>query len=227
LAKPLLDDLLARPEIEIVGVMTGFSEDPELDREQIKRFVELLEPYQRRGAQLGRRHAASSMGLFGDPSGFFDQVRPGLALWGVYSEARLRPLGLLDLKPAGALRARVAYVKRIASGESAGYERAFKAPSDTWVAVIPMGHVDGVPRIAVKGASMRIADRLAPIVAVSASHTIVSLGSEATCRPGDLATLFDWKEGSRPEDIGAACGASHYDLMMHLDPSLPRRVVPV
>jgi alanine racemase len=77
----------------------------------------------------------------------------------------------------------------------------------------------------VKGASMRIADRLSPIVAVSASHTIVSLGSEPTCRPGDLATLFDWQEGSRPEDIGAACGVSHYDLMMHLDSALPRRVL--
>ncbi len=73
---------------------------------------------------------------------------------------------------------------------------------------------------------MRINDRMAAIVAVSASQTIVALGSEPTCRQGDLATLFDWREGSRPEDLGAACGGSHYDLMMHLDPSLPRHMVP-
>jgi alanine racemase len=224
-AAPLLDDLLGQPGVQIAGVMTVFSEDPDLDREQVKRLTELLEPYARRGARLGRRHAASSMALFGDSSGFFDQVRPGLALWGVYSELRLRQLGALELKPAGALRARVAYVKRLEAGESAGYERAFTAREPTWVATVPMGHVDGVPRVAVKGASMRLAGRLSPIVAVSASHTIVALGSEATCQPGDVATLFDWQEGSRPEDIGAACGASHYDLMMHLDSSLPRRVL--
>jgi hypothetical protein len=41
----------------------------------------------------------------------------------------------------------------------------------------------------------------------------------------DTATLFDWQEGSRPEDVSAACGASVYDLTMHLNPLLPRRVM--
>ena len=42
---------------------------------------------------------------------------------------------------------------------------------------------------------------------------------------GDEATLFDWMDGSRPEDLAAACGASVYDLTMHLNPALPRRMV--
>jgi hypothetical protein len=40
-----------------------------------------------------------------------------------------------------------------------------------------------------------------------------------------VATLFDWQEGSRPEDVGAACTASVYDLTMHLNPLLRRQVV--
>ena len=224
-AKPLLDDLVARPEVEITGVMTVFSEDPELDQLQRARFAELLEPYRSRGAKLGRRHAASSFALFGDSGAFFDQVRPGMALCGVHSELRFRKLAVLDLKPAGALRARVAYVKRLEPGDSAGYDRAYTARQPTWVALIPMGHVDGVPRIATKGGSMRVAGKLAPIVAVSASHTIVAIGPDPFCRIGDPATLFDWEEGSRPEDLASACGVSLYDLMMHLDSSLPRQLV--
>jgi len=42
---------------------------------------------------------------------------------------------------------------------------------------------------------------------------------------GWVATCFDWREGSRPEDASAASGASVYDLVMHLNPTLPRRVV--
>ena len=42
---------------------------------------------------------------------------------------------------------------------------------------------------------------------------------------GDEVTLFDWTEGSRPEDLAAACAASVYDLTMHLNPLLPRRII--
>jgi alanine racemase len=65
-----------------------------------------------------------------------------------------------------------------------------------------------------------------PIIAsVSASHTIVEIGAERRVQIGDEATVFDWTDGSRPEDLAEACGASVYDLTMHLNPLLPRRVI--
>ena len=89
-----------------------------------------------------------------------------------------------------------------------------------------MGHADGLPRVAAKGGRVRIGAALYPIIAsVSASHTIVEIGDEPRVQIGDEATLFDWTEGSRPEDLAVACGASVYDLTMHLNPSLPRRVI--
>ena len=85
---------------------------------------------------------------------------------------------------------------------------------------------DGWPRVAAKGARVRIGDRFYPVIAsVSASHTIVEIGAERRVEVGDVATLWDWQPGSRPEDVGAACGASVYDLTMHLNPLLPRRTV--
>ena len=132
-------------------------------------------------------------------------VRPGMALLGIYPEARFKALGRLDLRTALALRVRVAYVKRLAAGTSAGYERAYMAKKDTWIATLPIGHTDGWPRIAAKGARVRINGRMYPVVAsVSASHTIVEIGDEQTVQAGDIATLFDWQDGSRPEDVAAA-----------------------
>jgi alanine racemase len=100
------------------------------------------------------------------------------------------------------------------------------AKSDTWVATLPVGHADGWPRAAAKGARVRIGARLYPVIAsVSASHTLVEVGAEPTVRVGDIATLFDWEDGSRPEDVAGACGASVYDLTMHLGGHLSRRVI--
>jgi alanine racemase len=80
--------------------------------------------------------------------------------------------------------------------------------------------------VAAKGGRVRIGGQLYPIIAsVSASHSIVELGPVARVAAGDVATFFDAEEGSRPEDLAAACGSSVYDLTMHLSPLLPRRVV--
>lgn len=225
-AGPLVRDLAGRRSVAIAGTMMTFSEDPAFDAEQLARFNTLVSGLARDGVGPGLRHAASSFGLFQRPDGFLDAVRPGMALFGVYPEPEFRKLGVLDLRPALALKARVAYVKRLGRGDSAGYNRAYIAKRDVWVATLPVGHADGWPRVAAKGARVAINGSLYPVVAtVSASHTIVEIGDRPEVATGDVATFFGWTEGGRPEDVAAACGASVYDLTMHLNPLLPRRVV--
>jgi alanine racemase len=149
-----------------------------------------------------------------------------MALYGMYPEPEFRRAGVLELRPAVSLKARVIYVKPLRAGESAGYGRAYVAQREVWVATLPVGHADGLPRVAAKGGRVRIGGRLYPLIAsVSASHSIVELGPEPRVAVGDVATLFDAEEGSRPEDLAAACGSSVYDLTMHLNPLLPRRVL--
>jgi alanine racemase len=225
-AAPLLRDLAGRKSVELQGVMMTFTEDPEFDKEQLRRFQTLCNDLESGGLKVGRRHAASSFGLFQRPDAFLDMVRPGMAVFGVYPEPAFRAAGVLNLRPALALRARVIYVKQLQPGESAGYNRAYMARDPVWVATLPVGHADGLPREAAKGGRVRINGSLYPIVAsVSASHSIVEIGAERRVETGDEATFFDWAEGSRPEDFGAACRTSVYDLTMHLNPLLPRRVV--
>jgi alanine racemase len=225
-AAPLVRDLAARTSVQIAGVMMTFTEDPEFDVEQLSRFKTLCESLEQAGIRLGQKHAASSFALFQRPDAFLDMVRPGMAVFGVYSEPEFRRAGTLDLRPALSLKARVAYVKQLPKGDSAGYNRAYIAKDDVWVATLPVGHTDGLPREAAPRARVRINGALYPIVAtVSASHCIVEIGSEQRVGIGDEATIFDWQEGSRPEDVNDACKASVYDLTMHLNPLLPRRIV--
>ncbi len=225
-AGSLIRDLASRKGVTIDGTMMTFTEDLEFDKEQRRRFSALTDELKAAGVRLGRLHAASTYTLFQHDDAAFDMVRPGMALLGIYPEARFKALGRLDLKTAVALRVRVAYVKRLAAGTSAGYERAYVAKKDTWIATLPIGHTDGWPRMAAKGARVSINGRLYPVIAsVSASHTIVEIGDEQTVRAGDIATLFEWQDGSRPEDVAAASSASVYDLTMHLNPLLPRRIV--
>jgi alanine racemase len=225
-AASLIRDLAARKSVEISGTMMTFTEDPEFDPEQLRRFDQLTTDLARVGVALGRRHAASSFGLFEHPEAFLDMVRPGMAIYGVYSEEKFRATNVLELQPATSLKARVAYVKMLEPGDSAGYERAYRTDRPVWIATLPVGHADGLPRAAAKGGRVRIGEAMYPIVAsVSASHSIVEIGSEPRVAVGDVASLFDARTGSRPEDLAASCNSSVYDLTMHLHADLPRRVV--
>jgi alanine racemase len=212
--------------VRIDGLMMTFTEDAAFDQEQLARFDTLYRGLMGEGVPFGRRHAASSYALFQHDNAFLDMVRPGMAIYGIYPAAEFRESGLMTLRPAVALRARVIFVKHLRAGETAGYDRAFRAARDTWLATLPVGHADGLPRVAAKGARVRINGSLYPIVAtVSASHAIVEIGAEGRVKIGDVATIFDWEPGSRPEDVAASCGSSVYDLTMHLNPLLPRLVV--
>jgi alanine racemase len=225
-AAALVHDLAARKSVTLQGVMMTFTEELEFDQEQLRRFVALCESLTAAGVRVGPRHAASTYTLFQHDNAWLDMSRVGLALYGVYPEASFRKANRLALRPAAALRARVVYVKQLPAGASAGYERAYLAQRDTWIATLPVGHADGWPRVAAKGARVRINGRLFPVIAsVSASHTIVEIGAEPLVKIGDVATMWDWEDGSRPEDVADACGVSVYDLTMHLNPLLPRRLL--
>src|SRR5215469_4677002 len=225
-AEPLVRELAARKSVRIQGTMMTFTEDPDFDKEQLRRFNETCSSLEKNGIALGKKHTASSFALFQHPDAFFDMVRPGMAIYGIYSENEFRHTGVLDLRPAISLKARVIYTKKLRKGDSAGYNRAYVAKDDVWVATLPVGHADGWPRVAAKGAKVRIGEALYPVIAsVSASHCILEIGAEERVKIGDTATFFDAQHGSRPEDVSESCGASVYDLTMHLNPLLPRRIV--
>jgi alanine racemase len=229
-AAPLIRDLASRKSAQIQGTMMTFTEDPDFDKEQLRRFHETCGSLEKDGVGLGKKHAASSFTLFQHPEAFLDMVRPGMAIYGIYSENEFRHTAIMDLRPASSLKARVIYVKKLRKGDSAGYNRAYMAKEDVWVATLPVGHADGWPRNSAlsreKGAKVRINGDLFPVIAsVSASHCILEIGKEERVKIGDIATFFDWQAGSRPEDVSESCGASVYDLTMHLNPLLPRRIV--
>jgi alanine racemase len=226
-AGALIRDLASRQGVTIDGTQMTYTEDLEFDREQTRRFTALTSELKAAGIDLGRLHAASTYTLFQHgPDTYFDMARVGMALLGIYPDPKFRAMKRLTLRPAVGMRVRVAYVKQLAAGGSAGYERAYVAKKDTWIATLPVGHADGWPRLAAKGGRVRINGRHYPIIAsVSASHTLVEIGDSPAVKAGDEATLFDWEDGSRPEDVAAATGASVYDLTMHLSPLLPRLVI--
>ncbi len=225
-AVPWATSLAELEEVRIEGMFMTFTEENDFDPVQLSRFQNLANDLHTRGVHTGRLHAASSHGLFFRSNALLDMVRPGLLLYGAYP-ADAEELGRVSLTPAFRLRARVVRVERLEPGDSVSYGRNYVASDPTWIATLPVGHADGYPRRAVDGCEVLIGEGLYRVIgAVSASHTIVELGSEATVSIGDVATLLGPDHPAiHPNAIAERAGVSVYDVLMHLSSGLPRLTV--
>jgi alanine racemase len=172
-------------------------------------------------------HAASSHAVFNFPEVGVDQVRPGIAVFGAYPSDAASESAKATLRPAVRLRARVVRVERLRPGDSVSYGRNYVARTPTWTATIPVGHTDGFPRAAVQGARVLVNGSVYPVIgAVSASHTIIELGAEKTVQIGDVATLIGPDHAAiHPNELASSTGTSVYDVLMHLNPGLPKLLV--
>ena len=225
-ALPWMERVAGTNGVRIEGTFMTFTEDDAFDIEQLARFTELTKTARARGIPLGRLHAASSHALFLRPAAHLDMVRPGLALFGA-CPAEAPEAERTGLRPAVALKGRVARMEQLRAGDSVSYGRNYVAQAPTWIATIPVGHSDGYPRSAVRGCQVLISGRLYPVIgAVSASHTIVELGAERRVEVGDVATLVGPDDPAiMPNAVAARAGVSVYDILMHLSAELPRLVV--
>ncbi|MFN8573909.1 MAG: alanine racemase [Gemmatimonadaceae bacterium] len=225
-ALPVLRELGAQSALTVTGTLTELTEDAEFDVEQVTRLERLATEARAAGLTTGPLHAASSHAVFNRRATLLDAVRPGISVFGAYPTDDGSERSIAQLTVALRLKARVVRVEQLRAGDTVSYGRHFTATAPTWVATIPMGHADGYPRRAVNGGMIRIRDRSFPVIgAVSASHAIVNLGAATDVKVGDVATLLgpdDWS--IHPNGLASAAGISVYDVLMHLNPKLPRVV---
>jgi alanine racemase len=225
-AMPFLRAIAGLRQCRLTGTFMTFTEDATFDREQLSRFQSLHRDAAAAGIALGSLHAASSHSVFHHRDVGFDLIRPGMSLYGGYPDRYDEERTIADLKPAFRLRARVVRTDRLRPGDSVSYGRQYVATKPTWIATIPLGHGDGYSRNAAKGAKVLVGQQLYPVIgAVSASHSIIEVGDTESVRIGDIATyLGPDRPEIHPNEVARTTG-SVYDLLMHLNPSLPRIVV--
>jgi len=225
-ALPILSEL-RELDINIASTFTGFTEESDFDREQLGRFVQITDAARASGVELGALHAASSHAVFNYADAHLDQVRPGIALFGAYPSDFASERAIAELHPAMRLKARIVRVEQLRAGDSVSYGRNYIAEKPTWIATIPAGHTDGMPRTAVNGAHVLVNGSTYPVIgAVSASHSIIEVGAERRVNIGDVATMLGPdRDAIHPNQFADSTGTSVYDRLMHLNPTLPRILI--
>ncbi len=225
-ALPLIEKIAALSQIKIDGIATTLTEDPEFDREQLRRFREVCSAAEKKGISLGLKHAASSAGIFESPEFFLDMIRPGITLYGYYPNGQTQKEDLLKLRPALKLMAKVIFIKDMRPGDSVSYHRAIKAQKKMRVATVGVGYSDGyLPQLGGKGFVSIRGKKYPVMAAVTSNHIMADLGNDQDLKVGDEAILIDNQKNSgfTADVLEAQSGVSDYKILIGLNPLLPRR----
>lgn len=172
-------------------------------RTQAEAFYSAVDELKRRGFPCPRLHLLSSYGLMNYPDFAADYVRTGISLYGMLSTTEDTEKSPLPLRPVLSLKARIASVRELACGESAGYGLAFTANRPCRIAVLAIGYADGLPRSLSCGAGyVLIRGQRAPVVGrICMDQTLVDVTNIPSATAGDVAVLI----GSSGAETITAC----------------------
>jgi alanine racemase len=221
-----VEQCLELDHIYIEGLFTHFpvaDSDPAFTRRQVDLFSELAAGLTRQGVAFRYLHAANSMGLAAYKNRYFNLTRPGVMLYGLYPDARLR--GKVDLRPVMTVKTRVLLVKRIPARHGISYGHTARTVRAKPAAVLAIGYSDGYFRSLSGKGKVLLNGRLCPVLGrVTMDQIIVDISRAGRVRVGDTAVILG-RQGRAvvsAEDIAAWAGTINYEVTCSLGSRLPR-----
>lgn len=221
-AEKLLEASLSFQNIEIAGIYSHFAnsdaEDLTSAREQLSRFLDLLEFYPKRSLPPPQRHIANSGGILQLPESQLDLVRPGIMLYGVYPSPEVRQTVMI--KPVLSWKSEVVYFKVVQAGNAVSYGGTWKTDHPVRLVTVPVGYGDGYFRALSNRGQVIIRDQRLPIVGrVCMDQFMVNL-EWGTAYNGDAVTLIG--EGITAQDVAAWAGTIPYEVLTNINTRVPR-----
>lgn len=163
---------------------------------QYERFRNIIDHFK----EIPLRHMSNTGAVanYGKEISHFDMIRTGIGMLG-YNPGDRR----LDwLQPALTWKSRVVQTRKIKEGTPVSYSSTWKAPRDGYLATIPVGYGDGIPRSLSNKLQVWIDGSFYPQVGnITMDNIMVFLGdrqlpaeTEVTLLGGDARNANDWAE---------------------------------
>ena len=178
--------------LEIEGIFTHFPSSDEEDlgftHRQIADLKEIIRDIESAGVSIPIRHAANSAAILGIPDSYFNMVRPGLVLYGLYDSDIS---GNVDLRQAMTLKTKIACLKELPPGRTVSYGRTFTTSRPTLVATLPIGYADGYNRLlSNRGPALVRSQRVHVIGRVCMDQTMLDVTDVPGVLVGDEVVLY-------------------------------------
>lgn len=209
--------------LNLKGVFSHFSSADEKDKtfskQQTHLFDQVIRDLELAGIQIPQKHMANSAAILEIPESYYDMVRPGIMIYGLYPSKEVSRT--IKLEAAMTLKSRVVRVKRVPARTPIGYGRTFVTKRETTVATLPIGYADGYSRHLSNRGEVLIRGRRAPIIGtICMDMCMIDVSGIEGVRPGDDVILFG--DGLPVDEVADKAGTISYEVVSTMGKRLPR-----
>ena len=221
-AEPFIERSLRLKHVDVEGIYTHFAnaEEPDLMRArlQLERFQEVLRMYEKRSEPYpALRHMANSAAILQFRESYYDLVRPGLIVYGVYPKDVPQTI---ELAPALTWRSQVAYSKITRPGRAVSYGSLWQPEIETRIVTIPCGYADGYFRRMTNRAQVIVNGRKYPQVGrICMDQFMVNVGDDEA-KVGDEVVLLG--DDISAHDLAEWMGTNEYEVLTSISARVPR-----
>ncbi len=189
--------LVTEPAFQITSIFSHLaaSEDPEEEAftlAQIKTFKKITDCLVPKLKQKPILHLLNTSGILNYAQiAQYDMVRTGIGMYGFANDPKITKKLLNTHK----LYSTISQLQDVKKGDSIGYNRGFVCPEDMRLAILPIGHADGIPRsLGKSNFSVQIHGKEARILGNVCMDMILVDVTSIVCKVGDSVVVFDCQE---------------------------------
>jgi len=215
------------PGLRLEGLFTHFAvadlADKAYTRRQFGLYMWVVRQLEDAGFTVPLKHVGNSATNLDRPEMHLDMVRCGIALYGLRPSDEVEPA--IPLKPAMALKSRVARVRTLPPGSSISYGCTYTTTRPTPVALVPVGYGDGYHRILSNKGSVLIGGKRAPIVGrVCMDQFVVDVTGIDGVRQDDEVVVFgrQGEEEISAEEVATLADTINYEVVTSILPRVTR-----
>ncbi|MEI7640006.1 MAG: alanine racemase [bacterium] len=166
-------------------------------------------------------HSANSAGIAKYPQAHMDAVRPGIMLYGSYTDPEMK--AKIKVKPVMTIKARVLHTATLKKGEAVSYGGLYKAKKNERIAIVGIGYGDGYRRDFTGKGYVIIKGKKCPVLG-RVCMDLITVRATGNVKTGDEAIIFGGDETGfiSVEELADMIGTISYELFTGIAERIPR-----
>jgi alanine racemase len=229
----------AFPGIMIEGLSSHFANiedttDHSYAQSQLDIFRATIQELEKNNIRIPIKHMSCSASAILFPKTYFDMVRIGLGMYGLwpsketYLSCVLENRKPLLLRPVLSWKTRIAQLKRVPKDAFVGYGCTYRTSRDTMLAVLPVGYYDGYSRSLSNLSYVLIRGKRAPLRGRVAMDFITADVTDiaGVCLEDEAILLGRTEEEAVTADyLASIAGTINYEIVTRIGAHVPRIIV--